>query len=38
MGLKEFFTIIMFYFNLYPRYSNLPTFQYSILIKYTGYH
>ncbi len=27
MGLKEFFTITMFYFRLYPQYSNIPFFQ-----------
>jgi hypothetical protein len=26
MGLKEFFTIIMSYFCLYPQYSNIPAF------------
>jgi len=26
MGLKEFFTIIMFYFRLYPQYLSIPAF------------
>jgi hypothetical protein len=31
MGLKEFFIIKMFYFRLYPQYSSIPTFHYSII-------
>ena len=29
MGLKEFFTIKMVYFRLYPQYSTIPLFQHS---------
>jgi len=30
---KVFFTIKMIYFRLYPQYSNIPTFHYSILTE-----
>jgi len=32
MGLKEFFTIKMVYFRLYPQYSSIPAFHSAILV------
>jgi hypothetical protein len=35
---KDFFTIKMVYFLIYPQYSNIPAFHSSIMMAQTGCH